>query len=396
MEALSRKGKPWTDEELETLAEDRRNKVPAAVTAAKLGRPVHSVRGIGLTRTGILVQVHRPSSPEDDAEITRLFNEGFTDAQIAEQTGRTIGSVRYRLQELELKRPEAEPRQKPATKPRRERKAAEPRQLTRPRFSDADIAFIKENAGKLDAAEMAAALGRSIHAVHSKASAEKVSLAIKRSKITLEQLEDALKVTSDSKELARMLDVHPATVNRVLREHGKVPERRRRVFDHAARQKIVELAATMSPTQVAKATGWDFRTVKRVGDEEGLVFASPVRAARPMAPKKPQPKPERAPRRVVAKPRRVDLDRQADAILKAARTKPAPVVRQPPAAAPNTVAAAKPERPAAKPALRPERPKTVARRPLPAPVAKGGNEKTLSMIAMIAQRMRKDGRLPRR
>lgn len=400
MEKLSRKGAIWTKKELAILARDRRNKVPAKLTAARLGRPLHSVRAIGRLKTGIIVQPHMPAKPEDDARITEMVQAGAKDHEIAVATGRTVGSIRHRIEALQLAHVRMKPAAAKLPKTRAPR-AAKPKAALRPRFSKADIALLRERAGKDSAAEIAAALGRSEGSIFSKASALAISLELPRErKVDLEEFKAAFAADPDSTALAARFGVHKATINRLARELALVLPRTRRSFDDDARKAIIAAAASQTATQVAKSTGWDIRTVKRVAEEEGLVFLAASR--KPKAIRAPAPRPQRiaeskaataqpkaAPRaRVTSKPSGADLARQADAILAAPR--------------PSRVAAAS-KAPTGKLASKPEATVKLAEdlrsrdsQPVSRPaIARGGTDKTLSMIAQIAQRMKQDGRLPR-
>lgn len=411
MDKLSRKGALWTPEELAILAEDRRNKVPARITASRLERPLHSVRAKGLLDTGVVVQVHKPATPEVDELINRMVHAGATDPQIAAAADRTIASVRHRIEMLKLVHVRAKPEPVPRPSKAPVRQAKPEKAMSRPRFNADDIAHIKERAGKDSAAEIAQVLGRSEGSIFSKASALGISLELPRErKIPREVFEAAFAENSDSQVLASRFGVHTATINRQAREYGLVAERKRRKFDDEARKTIIALAPSMTVTQVAHETGWDIRTVKRVAGEEALVFLAASRKsarnstlARVPAPK---PKPAKAATQVSRKqarpavaaprPRREQLVRQADAILAAARPS-GPKVAEGRAvsvgARPISELASKPMvagKPVSKPVTRNSVP--VA---LPPEKPRGGDTKTLSMIAQIAQRMKKDGRLPR-
>jgi hypothetical protein len=404
METLSRKGAIWTEEELAILARDRRNKVPAKLTAAHLDRPLHSVRAIGRLKTGIVVQPHKPADPEEDARIAEMVHAGATDPQIAEATGRSVGSVRHRIEALQLahirKKPVA--RAEPKTRAAR---TAKPKPALRPRFSKDDIAHLRDRAGKDSAADIAAALGRSEGSIFSKASALKISLDLPRErKVDLDEFKAAFASDPDSAALAKRFGVHKATINRLARELDLVLPRTRRRFDEAARRAIIEAAASQTVTQVAKATGWDIRTVKRVAEEEGLVFLAASRPSpKPKAPKLSAPKPARQLRRKATKPARVVLpaqvrppEREAVTILSVAR----PQARKVPEMPVKPTSSSPSGKLASKPGVARNLAEELMRRdskPVPRPAEKprGGNTRTLSMIAQIAQRMKKDGRLPR-
>ncbi|KLK90590.1 hypothetical protein AA309_24970 [Microvirga vignae] len=93
----------WTEEELDILRRDRAAKVPVPVTAAKLGRPVPATYARA-RQIGTLVQPHQPW---DDAGVTRLrelvsADPPMTDRRIAEELGRTITQIRWKMQDLGL------------------------------------------------------------------------------------------------------------------------------------------------------------------------------------------------------------------------------------------------------------------------------------------------------
>lgn len=93
----------WTEEELDILRRDRAAKVPIPVTAAKLGRPVPATYARA-RQIGTLVQPHQPW---DEASVARLralvsADPPLTDKRIAEELGRTVTQIRWKLQDLGL------------------------------------------------------------------------------------------------------------------------------------------------------------------------------------------------------------------------------------------------------------------------------------------------------
>lgn len=93
----------WTEEELDILRRDRAAKVPVPVTAAKLGRPVPATYARARL-IGTLVQPHRPW---DEASVARLrelvlADPPMTDKRIAEELGRTVTQIRWKMQDLDL------------------------------------------------------------------------------------------------------------------------------------------------------------------------------------------------------------------------------------------------------------------------------------------------------
>jgi hypothetical protein len=93
----------WTEEEIDILRRDRAAKIPVPVTAAKLNRPVPATY-LRARMIGTQVQKHRSW---DEEEVTRLralvtANPPLTDRRIAEELGRTITQLRWKMQDLGL------------------------------------------------------------------------------------------------------------------------------------------------------------------------------------------------------------------------------------------------------------------------------------------------------
>lgn len=93
----------WTDEEIELLRRDRAAKVPVPVTAAKLNRPVPATY-LRARMIGTQVQKHQPWSDDEVSRLRALVmsNPPMTDKRIAEELGRTITQVRWKMQDLGL------------------------------------------------------------------------------------------------------------------------------------------------------------------------------------------------------------------------------------------------------------------------------------------------------
>jgi hypothetical protein len=135
--------------------------------------------------------------------------------------------------------------------------------------------------------------------------------------------------------IAQELGVSRSTVIARARELGLRKARNRRRFDEVARAEIKRLAPTMTANGVARATGWDLRTVRRVGEEEELVFAAP--APRPAKLK------QAVARKGAARVRKSESTRtnepvavRAQVAAKVRKPVPAPVVERVPAMESNT------------------------------------------------------------
>lgn len=93
----------WTEEELEILRRDRAARVPVPVTAAKLGRPVPAT----YARARLIGTLVQPHQSWDEASVARLrelvsADPPMTDKRIAEQLGRTVTQIRWKMQDLGL------------------------------------------------------------------------------------------------------------------------------------------------------------------------------------------------------------------------------------------------------------------------------------------------------
>lgn len=96
-------GTRWSAEELEYLRRNYR-RVPTLVLSGRLGRSVGSVHSIaykvGLTRPTFKIPV-RSWLAEEDGILLELYGT-FRPKDLAEELGRTIGSVQHRAEELGL------------------------------------------------------------------------------------------------------------------------------------------------------------------------------------------------------------------------------------------------------------------------------------------------------
>jgi len=93
----------WTEEEFEILRRDRAAKIPVPVIAAKLNRPVPATY-LRARMIGTQVQQRRTWDEESVARLRALVNADppMTDKQIAEDLGRTVTQIRWKMQDLGL------------------------------------------------------------------------------------------------------------------------------------------------------------------------------------------------------------------------------------------------------------------------------------------------------
>ena len=100
---VTRFGRHWTGSELEFLRRNNRI-VPTSSICRELGRSIQSVHSVahkvGVTRPTYKVPV-RPWLPEEDGILLELYGT-LRPPQIAEELGRTVGSVHHRAEVLGL------------------------------------------------------------------------------------------------------------------------------------------------------------------------------------------------------------------------------------------------------------------------------------------------------
>ena len=345
----------WSHEDDALLIQLRKfDRAPVETIAAELDRTVEAV----YARCGkleILVMERKEWDAAETARLKALFADGLSCAAIARALGRTVGSTRWKIEELELSRPGASGRwsdDETATLIRMHAEEAsaaaiaaatgrtpagvkdKQRQLGLAEpgadpWDAADDARLRAAAdGRESVAALASDLGRSEAAIRSRAHKLGVRLAVAGSawteadrgtlRSTLADggsIEDAAAALKRSKRATRLM----ATELGLLEKTGP------RTLDAAAKARIREKAATMAVTAVARELGHDVRTLKLVAAAEGFAFAA---GRAPAASKAPKPKAERAVRRGVQ--RRIAAARPA---APAAPAEPAQAAARRPASA---------------------------------------------------------------
>lgn len=381
----ARRGAAWNQEEDDRLREMRLAGHQVPEIAAALGRPVSSVY-LRARRVGTRVQIHKPWSPLEDALLRGAILGGtLANGEIATLLDRGIAAVCARIRVLGLsgKRPrkpapEAARRSDPeARTSRRTRRRGIPRDA----WSAEEIARLKGMAegGDTTIAEAAQCLGRPVAGTRAKAAQlgltfpnEARVLHARRNRLIAAAHAEGLSQT----EIMARVGASRRTVVGAFMEMGLTKRRRKPLGDSA---EIRALAGTHGVTEIARITGRDVRTVKKIAEAEGIMLKAAVRA-------KPAPGPATAKR--AGDPPRKAGPRPAG---------PARIARPagpPPAARVEELRGATPPRAAATP-RRAE--------PGPAPVTaprlsdKAPGKPALDRLAMIrqvAERMRREGRLP--
>lgn len=286
-----RKGSPWTDAEIAILCDMRRAGHGAPAIAQRLGRTVGAVYAEA-KKAGSLVMVRKPWTEAETSRLRALYMQGYSEALIAEKLERTPASVRARVDLLrlstEMRRTETQdgfPAKK--RKVRIFRPAAPARREHVPgangSWSRDQMAALEALSGKATLKEAAARIGRPLSGVRAKAKHLGVTFLLPR-KDTGErdkQLAEMWKAADraggvDIEVVAAALGVSTSTVLVLSRDLGLRKARSRRRFDANARAEIVRLAGAMTASGIARATGWDLRTVRKVGQDENIVFADPA------------------------------------------------------------------------------------------------------------------------
>lgn len=321
-----RKGSPWTDAEIAILCDMRRAGHGAPAIAQRLGRTVGAVYAEA-KKAGSLVMVRKPWTEAETSRLRALYMQGYSEALIAEKLERTPASVRARVDLLrlstEMRRTETQdgfPAKK--RKVRIFRPAAPARREHVPgangSWSRDQMAALEALSGKATLQEAAARIGRPLSGVRAKAKHLGVTFLLprkdtsERDKQLVEMWEAAERAGGvDIEVVAAAIGVSTSTVLVRSRDLGLRKARSRRRFDSHARAEIVRLAEAMTASGIARATGWDLRTVRRVGQEENIVFADPAPRRRsikgavdkgvgkktPVQPKESRPPAAKAPRK---------------------------------------------------------------------------------------------------
>lgn len=297
-------------------------------------------------KLGLQVMQRRVWDDESVALLRELFAGGLTDAKIAAEMERTIGSVRWKLDELGLHRPEAAGRWNESDKKTAERMLGEGASLAEigravgrsassvkakltslGHLFESDAWTEEQEARLLSgiAAEEGAdtiglAIGRTPDAVRARVNKLGLRLATNGSKWTDED-ERALKaaiaeggegtIAAAASQLGR--SVRATRIQAVAM--GLIEKRGPRILDGPAKARVRLAASTMSVTACAAEFGHDVRTLKQLAEKEGFSFAAGRAPAKPKQPKVP-----RAPKAVVvavAKPKAVRKPRLQPAVAKA-------------------------------------------------------------------------------
>lgn len=263
LSALVMTRKEWSDDEIARLKALFASGKSCAQIARALGRTVGSTRwkieDLGLVRPGASGRW----SEDDVAKLIRMHAEEATNAAIAEATGRTESGVKDKLRQLGLALPGADPWD--AEDDARVRAAAE---------------------GRISVEELADDLGRTPAAVRSYAHKIGVRLVIAGSAWT-----DDDKEKLRAEFAAGSIETAAAALGRSVRATrlqatamGLITKTGPRHLDEAAKVRI-RAAVGLSITEAARTLGHDVRTLKIVAAAEGLSFAVGRKPAAPKVPK---------------------------------------------------------------------------------------------------------------
>lgn len=304
---IARKSAIWTDDEISILREMRLANMPAPKIATRLERPVGAVYAMA-RKIGTRVMVRSVWTDEEDAKLTALVGRVMTDKEIAEEMGRSVSSVRWRMEALDLIKDRVRPVVKRAhlaklDKPRPERKPAARKPEKRPARAKVDLEALRALAGTHTRAEAAAAIGLSV---------SKLNYVLRDHDISfLDPREEKAKV-----DRAAVAELHAAGrapaaiadeigrplawVNRALADLGVRKIRKRGKAVDLDIAELRELAATKSITEVARMLHRDPRTLRKLAEEHGFDFSEPARRiAEPRVRKKvdraPAPRVRKAP-----------------------------------------------------------------------------------------------------
>lgn len=340
-------------------------------------------------KLGLLVMQRRVWNDEDVAELRELFAAELTDAKIASAMERSIGSIRWKLDELGLHRPEASGRWTDQDKETAERMlgdGASPAEIGRAvgrsgssvkakltalghlfesdAWTDDQEKRLQEGiAAEEDAETIGKAIGRTADAVRARVNKMGLRIAPKGSKWTDEDDQILREAIAEGGEAA--LPAIAGQLGRSVRAAriqavalGLIEKRGPRILNDAAKERVRLAAPTMSVTTCAIEFGHDVRTLKLLAEKEGFSFAAgraPAKLKPPKAPRMPKPvvvaapTVERTPR--VARPAVVKTPAVQRPVRPAVPVKvAAPAV--PKTASPPTVPKALPAAPVKKPVSR--------------------------------------------
>lgn len=294
--AASNKGKPWSDADIAILRDMRSARRSAPAIALRLGRTVGAVYAEA-KKAGSLVMARKTWTQDEVEQLRKLYLDGNSEALIAEEMDRTPSSVRAKVEQLDLT---ASSRSSNGKMDRR-RKVTVRRHVVHARrfhvpgengsWTIAQMDELVAMSGAVTLKEASERIGRPLSGVRAKAKQLGVVFLVpgsdrsERDANLIEIWKEHEARSNRGRSLAKWqieaiaqeLGVSRSTVIARARELGLRKARNRRRFDEGARAEIKRLAPTMTANGVARATGWDLRTVRRVGEEEELVFAAPAR-----------------------------------------------------------------------------------------------------------------------
>lgn len=326
----------WTIDDNAMLIQLRKYDRLAVPTIAPLLDRTEEAVYAQCRKLGLLMMQRRVWDDEGVARLRELFALGLTDAKIASEMERTIGSVRWKLDDLGLHRPEASGRWNAADKETAERMLGEGASLAAiGRAVGRSAASVKAKlallghlfesdawtdeqearllsgiAAEEDAETIGLAIGRTPDAVRARVNKLGLRLAAKGSKWTDEDEHTLKAAIAKGGEAA--IPAAAAQLGRSARATriqavalGLVEKRGPRILDEQAKERVRLAASTMSVTACAVKFGHDVRTLKQLAEKEGFSFATGRAPAKPKTPKVP-----RAPKAVVVAAAKLKVERK--------------------------------------------------------------------------------------
>lgn len=286
----ARKNAIWTAEELETLRALREQNTTVPVIASQLRRPVSAVYAQA-RKIGTRVMVRNVWDETEDARLAELVKGGLTDKEIAEQLERSVSSVRWRMQMLDLLRDRSAHLVKRMKQGRAERKAATPaaERVSKPKKPVAkkaptapaiDFARLRELAQTHTRAQAAEVLGLTMSQINYALRDEKIAFLDPRELIAQRDHARVLELFGESvapAQIAAEIDRPVAWVNKALAKAGMREVRKRSKNEGCDVDAVKEMAKTHTITEVAKLSRRDPRTLRKLSEEHGFEFLKAVR-----------------------------------------------------------------------------------------------------------------------
>jgi hypothetical protein len=313
----------WTADDNALLIQLRKfDRASVPVIAPVLDRTVEAVYA-QCRKLGLLVMTRRVWNEDDVVRLRAMFESGLSDAKIATRMDRSIGSVRWKLEDLDLHRPEAAGRWNDADVGTAERMLGEGAALAdiglavkrspssvKAKLSllghvfksdgwtdEQEVRLVSGISAKEDAETIGKAINRTADAVRARLNKMGLRVVAKGSKWTDED-ERALKAAIEEGGEAALAAVATklGRSKRATRiqavSMGLLEKCGPRILDDAAKERVRQAAPTMSVTACANEFGHDVRTLKGLAEKEGFSFAAGRAAAKPKPPKVPRaPKP---------------------------------------------------------------------------------------------------------